>query len=206
DSDVVYAECAGTGVTPTFTKLFSTAITDGSATVAPEPGTGGFYRLTFTIPLSSLASCGVDAATPVQLYYGSSQDDNNINKDLFRGDVRLVDFTGLATITFGGGFRLAKTSAPVSGPNPPVAGQTSVYDLTVTASDTGLYPMNGVTVTDPIPSGVSIVSVGSTAGTAGWAGQTVTWSGFNLLQGGSQSMTIRVSLTPTSGQIGAPAV
>ncbi|MCU1448853.1 MAG: thrombospondin, partial [Acidimicrobiales bacterium] len=205
DSDLIYAKCAGSAAN-NWSKLFSTGVTDGSAAVTPEPGPEGYYRLAFTIPLSSLASCGVTATTPVQLFYGTSQAGNLdvINKDFFRGDS--VDFTGLATIQFGGGFGVAKTSTPVSGPNPPVVNQASVYDLKVTASNTGLYQVNAVSVSDPIPAGVEIVSVSATAGTASAAGQNVTWSGFNLQAGGSQSMTIRVSTTPTSSQIGTPVV
>jgi uncharacterized repeat protein (TIGR01451 family) len=205
DSDLIYAKCAG-NPTNTWSKLFSTGVTDGSAAVTPEPGPEGYYRMSFTIPLSSLASCGVTATTGVQLFYGTSQAGNLdvINKDFFRGSS--VDFTGLATIQFGGGFGVAKTSTSVSGPNPPVVNQTSVYDLVVTASNTGLYQVNAVSVSDPIPAGVAIVSVSATAGTASSAGQNVTWSGFNLQAGGSQSMTIRVSTTPTSSQIGAPVV
>src|SRR5207302_2420125 len=56
------------------------------------------------------------------------------------------------------------------------------------------------------PAGVNVVSVSASAGTASAVGQNVAWSGFNLQAGGSQTMTVRVSTTPTSAQLGAPVV
>ncbi|MFN2624807.1 MAG: hypothetical protein ABR520_01830, partial [Mycobacteriales bacterium] len=154
-TDTIYAKCAG-ALTDNYTKSAAQAITDGELSVVAD---GTLFRMTFTVPLSSLATCGITASTPVQMFFGTGTNNNDpeaLNKDLFIGNT--VNFNVVPPITFAGSLALAKTATFVSGANPPVVGQVSTYDLAVTATAQSLYTLTNVSITDTLPAGVTIVS------------------------------------------------
>ncbi|MDX6199719.1 MAG: large repetitive protein [Actinomycetota bacterium] len=204
-ADYIYAKCVGQA--DNFDITVDDATTNGGFTVTPMTGTP-YYRVDWDIPLASLTACGITPTTPVQLYYGTSTAANLdvINKDLFRTGDSSVTFGGLATIQLGGSLALTKTATPVSGPNPPAPGQTSTYDLAVTATDWSMYDLSSVSVVDTLPAGVQLVSQTSPVGTIAVAGQQVSWSGFGLGAGMSATLTMRVSITPGNSAVGSPVL
>jgi LPXTG-motif cell wall-anchored protein len=172
--------------------------------VVPD-GTGQFF-VDFQVPLSSITAVmpQVTGSTPVQLFYGSSQAANLtvINKDFMTGSA--VDFTQVATVILQeASLSLAKTSAVVSGPNPPAVGQTTTYDLTLAASNSGANPLAATVITDTIPSFATIVSTSSASGSISATGQLVTWQPANIGPGGTVTATIRVSIDPARSDAGS---
>jgi uncharacterized repeat protein (TIGR01451 family) len=95
DTDYVYAGCAGAAA-PTYTLLLSTALLDGTVTVASD---GAYTRVTFNVPISTLATCGITSATTLAPFFGTSQAGplDNINKDFFLG--KSVSFGAVSTPT-----------------------------------------------------------------------------------------------------------
>lgn len=69
--------------------------------------------------------------------------------------------------------------------NNPAIGSQIAYTLTVTNS--GNAAATGVTITDTLPAGVSVVA---NLDGGGGAGNTVTWSGLTVAAGGSASVSI----------------
>lgn len=197
NTDYVYGKCFG-NATLHYNKKFSTAVGDGTASVVAEAGPEGFYRLIFSVPLSALATCGVTAATPISLNYGTSAAANLdvINKDAFDG------MPGPA-VSPTGALSLTKTVSVVTGPNPPVVGQTTTYDLVVTASNPNAFTMSNISVTDTLPGNVVILTTTASTGTAGAVGQVVSWSGFSLAPFASATLTIRVNHTPVAQDVGS---
>ena len=202
DTDYVYAKCFGQE--NNYTKLVTTAMTEGSFAVTAMTGTP-YYRVDFDIPLTSLTACGITPTTDVQLYYGTSAAANLdvINKDYFRTGDSSVSFAGLATIQLGGTLGLSKALTHVSGPQPPAPGQTTSYDLVITARDSSMYALSDVDVTDEVPSHATLVSATTTTGTATVSGGQVHWSGFGLAAGTTATLTLRVSVTPTNSDVGS---
>lgn len=171
--------------------------------VLPD-GTGEFF-IDFQVPISAVTSVipQVTATTSVQLFYGTSQAANLtvINKDFMTGSA--VSFAAAAPVTLQEAvLDLSKTYSHVSGPNPPSVGQTSTYDLIITASNAGTNPLQGAAVTDTIPANVSIVSTSTASGTISRAGQVVTWNAASIAPGGNATATIRVSATPQGPDAG----
>jgi uncharacterized repeat protein (TIGR01451 family) len=201
-ADYIYAKCVGQ--VDNYDITVNAATAGGAFAVTPMAGTP-YYRVDWDIPLASLTSCGITPTTPVQLYYGTSTAANLdiINKDYFRTGDSAVTFGGLATIQLGGSLAVTKTATPVSGPNPPAPGQTSTYDLAVTATDWSMYDLTGVQVVDTLPADVQLVSQTATVGTVSVSGQQVTWSGFGLGAGMNATLTMRVSITPTNAAVGS---
>lgn len=200
NTDFLYVMCSGKKTTPHYTLNAAQALADGTIGVSP---TGSYFLLTFSLPLSALAPCGVISSTSVQLFFGTSQANelDVINKDFFTGTG--LNFTVVPPISFGGTLDVTKTATAVSGPNPPVLGQTTTYDLVVTAKNPSAYALSGVSVTDTLPTDVAIQSVTVSAGTGVQSDQTVTWDGFGLVAGASETLTIRVTVTPASADVGA---
>lgn len=92
----------------------------------------------------------------------------------------------------------AKTSV-VSGPDPPVVGSETVYELTITVWNIGGSDVENVVVEDTISLDVSFVSVGTPSqGSASEFEGTITWNVGTLSPGDSETLTFRVSLTPGS--------
>lgn len=146
----------------------------------------------------------ITATTPIRAFYGTSAAANIavINKDYMSGDA--TSFEGLRTTTLNEAtLSLSKSSTLVSGTNPPKATKTSVYDLTLTASNTGSNPMTNVTITDSIPSGVTLVSQSTSSGSITASGSALSWTPATPI-GIGESVTgkIRVSVTPTAAQRG----
>ncbi|HUP69124.1 MAG TPA: hypothetical protein VM142_04840 [Acidimicrobiales bacterium] len=201
NTDFLYVMCSGKKTTPHYTVNATQALANGTIAVT---STGSYFLLTFNVPLSALAPCGVISSTGVQLFFGTSQANelDVINKDYFTGTG--LNFTVVPPISFGGTLDLTKTATAVSGPNPPVLGQTTTYDLVVTAKNPSAYALSGVSVTDTLPDWVAIQSpLTASVDTASATGQTVTWSGFGLVAGASETLTIPVSVTPTATDVGS---
>ena len=73
-------------------------------------------------------------------------------------------------------------------------GPGSALDYAITLSNVGTGDASGVTLTDRVPSGTSFASA-SDGGTA--AGQTVTWSGLAVPAGGSVTVALHLTISPT---------
>ncbi len=86
--------------------------------------------------------------------------------------------------------RLAKTATP----NPVVAGQTVTYVLTVT--NDGPSDALAVSVTDTLPTGLTIDSVTSPTMTCGDSGQTATCTQATLVDGGTAVVTVVADVDP----------
>lgn len=201
NTDFLYVMCSGKKTTPHYTVNATQALAGGTIGVTP---TGSYFLLTFTVPLSALAPCGVVSSTAVQIFFGTSQANelDVINKDFFTGTG--LNFTVVPPISFGGTLDVTKTATALSGPNPPVLGQTTTYDLVVTAKNPSAYALSDVSVTDTLPAGVAIQSLTASAGTVSATGQDLLWNGFGLVAGASRTLTIRVSVTPASANVGSP--
>lgn len=197
NTDYVYAGCAGAAV-PTYTRLASTAIGDGSLLAAAD---GGFFRMTFNVPLSALASCGITATTAMAPFVGTSQAGplENINKDFFLGNSVsfaavntppvAVDDTHAAT---GGG-----AAAPVS-----VLVNDSDADgdpLVVTAVDT-----TGTVGSVSIATDSKSVSYTPPAVVAAGTTTTFTYT-ISDGNGGSDVATVTVTLS-ANGEVNTPPV
>lgn len=79
-----------------------------------------------------------------------------------------------------------------------VSGRTIVYSITVT--NDGPADAVGAALADPLPSGVSFVSVGSTQGTCS-GGKTIACGFGTLASGQSATVTIKVNRTDTRNAI-----
>jgi hypothetical protein len=211
--DTVYVGNApGTGITdvyqftkdpPAFDPL--NAVGTGARVVAAG---GSQYFIDWQIPVSSLVAASggaITTSTPVRLFFGSSAAANlaTINKDYMTGGA--VSFTGLGIVTLSPPtLTLMESKASVSGPNPPQATVASVYDITVTAHNTGGSSLFSPSIVVTIPAGVSIVSQSSATGSIGAVGQTVTWTPGTMAGGAATiSATIRVSVTPAVPDVGS---
>jgi hypothetical protein len=147
----------------------------------------------------------ITTSTPVRLFFGSSTAANlaTINKDYMTGSA--VSFANLGTVVLSPPtLTLTQSKSLVSGPNPPQATLTSVYDITVTARNTGGSNLLTPSIAVTMPAGVSIVSQTTATGSIGAAGQVVTWSPGTMAGGAATiSATIRVSVTPGLADVGS---
>jgi hypothetical protein len=211
--DKVYVGNApGTGITDiyqfnTVAPAFDPTNAVGTGARVVSAG-GGQYFIDWQIPVSTLNTVSggaVTSSTPVRLFFGSSAAANlaTINKDYMTGSA--VSFTGLGTVTLSPPtLTLTESKSLVSGANPPQATAPSVYDITVTAQNTGGSNLLSPSIVVTIPAGVSIVSQSSATGSIGASGQTVTWTPGTMAGGASTiSATIRVSITPTIPDVGS---
>jgi len=91
----------------------------------------------------------------------------------------------------------ATPPAWISGPDPPVVGFTTVYELTITVTNTGGSDVTGVWVNDTISSSVTFVSLGTPSqGTAQYVAPKIKWNVGTLSPGVSATLTFQVSVTP----------
>ena len=210
--DTVYVGNApGTGITdvyqfntaaPAFDPL--NAVGTGARVVAAG---GGQYFIDWQVPVSTLTTASgglVTPSTPVRLFFGSSAAANlaTINKDYMTGAA--ISFANVATVTLSPPtLTFTQSKSHVSGPNPPQDGSASVYDVLVTAQNTGGSSLFSPSIAVVMPAGISIVSQSTATGSIGAVGQTVTWTPGTMLGGAAAiSATIRVSVTPGVGDIG----
>ncbi|HYF79533.1 MAG TPA: Ig-like domain-containing protein, partial [Symbiobacteriaceae bacterium] len=202
-TDYVYVVKAdNTGMVPIYTPIYSGGTWSG-ARATPTSGGTGEYFIEIQVPISAITALAPDitATTPVQLFYGSSQAANlaTINKDFMTGSS--VSFAGLAAPNLGqGAISLSYASAAVSGPNPPVVYRQTTYDLTLTASNTGLNRIGSVSISDTLPAGVSILNTSTSSGSISSSGQTFSWTPNPIFGGTSTTATIRVAVTPAAAQ------
>lgn len=104
------------------------------------------------------------------------------------------------------------TNGVVSGPNPPLVGQTTTFEIEIEVTNTGYDNGVEVVVNDAIPSGVNFEGIVSTShGTATYNSTTgeLIWNIGNLLgktssppNGESALLRFQVSVTPTAAQDG----
>jgi len=69
----------------------------------------------------------------------------------------------------------------------------STYHYTVTANNQGIANASSVSVSDPLPAGVTYVSSSASAGSASYSAGTVTWNAGALNMGQSATLTITVT-------------
>ena len=211
--DRVYVGNApGTGITDVYqfnttAPAFDPTNAVGTGARVVSAGSGQYY-IDWQVPVSSLISASggsLSASTPVRLFFGSSAAANlaTINKDYMTGSA--VSFANLGTVVLSSPtLTLTESKALVSGPNPPQATATSVYDITVTAENDGGSNLYSTSIVVTIPAGVSIVTTSTATGSIGAVGQSVTWSPGTLTGGAATvSATIRVSVTPSGADVGS---
>ncbi len=85
----------------------------------------------------------------------------------------------------------ADVAVAISAPSSVNQGDTLTY--TIAVSNNGPYQATNVTLTDPLPSGVTFSSVSTTAGTCSQASGTVTCALGTISNGGSATVTLLVS-------------
>lgn len=201
--DYVYvASAPGTTVTSVYEYPFTG--TSAGMRVVPD-GTGQWF-IDYQVPITritALSGGAVTAATPIQLYYGTSTAANlaTLTKDLMAGETTTVSFDGLSVVSLSpAALTVSSDKTYVSGPNPPRAGDTTRYTLTLSTTNTGGGELSGASATATLPAGVSYVS-----GPAGVSesGGTVTWNAGTLLPGATKTATFTVDLTPTVAMEGA---
>jgi uncharacterized repeat protein (TIGR01451 family) len=90
-------------------------------------------------------------------------------------------------------------TAVISGPDPPIVGKTTVYEITITVKNTGGKDVTSVKVEDTISSDVSFVGVGTPSqGSAAYISPKIVWNVGTLAPSATATLTFRVSLTPTT--------
>ena len=87
-------------------------------------------------------------------------------------------------------------TAVISGPDPPVAGFPTVYELTITVTNPGGSDVNNIVAQDTISSDVTFVSVGTPSkGFAIPPTPPIVWNVGTLTPGASGTLTFRVNVT-----------
>ena len=90
----------------------------------------------------------------------------------------------------------------VSGPNPPIVGQTTTYELLITVENIGEDNAVFVNVTDTIPADVTCVcAFDESQGTASYSAPTVTWNVGTLAPTASATLYFQVSVTPAEADL-----
>jgi len=116
--------------------------------------------------------------------------------------------TGAATVTVyvpgePGELSVDKTlKAVISGPDPPVVGYKTVYELAIAVTNTGGWDVADVSVEDTVSSDVAFEGVGTPSqGSATVTSTTppkIVWNVGTLIPGASATLTFQVSVTPTT--------
>ena len=186
-----------------------TEIPGARLTNAATAGAPAETFLDFRVPLSdiTLVAPSITPTTPLQFFYGSSAAANltTINKDFMSNDGETCALVGCAEVIIGPsriGLTWTDTPAAVSGPNPPQVGAQSVYDLTVTANNTGLNELSAIEIVDDLPAGVTVLSTTTASGSASMTDQHLLWTPDPLAPGEEASLTIRAVVTPGAGTAG----
>ena len=179
----------------------------------------------YTLTLNSTAGGSVttpgegtytyDAGTVVSISATPASDYNFVN---WTGDVGTVADVNAAstTITMNGNYtitanfrmkaklEITKVANYVSGPNPPLVGATTTYDLVITVKNVGDNAARSVVVKDALPADVtyksSSVSQGSLTLTGG---SSITWSVGRLTGEADATATITVTVKPTVADAGS---
>ena len=87
----------------------------------------------------------------------------------------------------------------ISGPDPPVVGYTTVYELMIVVANLGGSDVIDVEVNDTISGDVTFVSVGTPSqGNAFYDGTKIRWDVGTLTPGSHATLTFNVSVTPTA--------
>jgi len=91
-------------------------------------------------------------------------------------------------------------TAVISGPDPPVVGFTTVYELTILVTNPGGSTVTNVVVNDTTSSNVTFVSVGvpSQGSITATPPPKIVWNVGSLNAGANATLTFRVSVTPTA--------
>jgi len=90
-------------------------------------------------------------------------------------------------------------TAVISGPDPPVVGQTTIYEQTITVTNTGDWDATNVKVEDTISGDVTFLSLGTPSkGSAAYVSPKITWTVGTITHGEIETLTFRVSLTPAT--------
>lgn len=131
DVDEIYVKCEGNAAL-NYSKKASTALADGDAAVTAEPT--GLFRLSFVAPVAALASCGVTASTPVQLFFGTPQAGNLdvINKDFMIGTTTCA--TAAVDVVVRAAAPPPADPPPADPPAAPVPPSSAISDLATTGS------------------------------------------------------------------------
>jgi len=87
----------------------------------------------------------------------------------------------------------------ISGPDPPVVGYTTVYELMIVVANPGGSDVTDVEVNDTISGDVTFVSLGTPSqGSASYDGTKIIWDVGTLAPGAYANLTFQVSVRPTA--------
>jgi uncharacterized repeat protein (TIGR01451 family) len=157
-----------------------------------KPAVGGTG--TFTCTIASLALSGSATFTlSVQVSAGTL--DGTVISDLATATSNTAD-PNSSNNTFIAANTTVRTNTAdvavaISAPSNVAQGDTLAY--TIAVSNNGPYQATNVTLTDPLPSGVTFSSVSTTAGTCSQASGTVTCLLGTMSNGGSATVTLLVA-------------
>ena len=193
--DYVYTATApGTTVTQIYTYPFTSPSAGMRVLAAPD----GHWFLDYQVPIARITTASggtITAATPIQLYYGSSAAANlaTINKDFMLGDVDATSFDDLAEVSFSAPALTAASSKV--GPASPVVATPSTYTVTLTLTNPGGAETATATATATLPPGVTYVSG---PGAVSVSGSTLTWNAGALYAFDTKTVDVTLSLTPAA--------
>lgn len=213
-TDYVYVTDSVGGVVKRIYEYPFNTVTDDSRGMRFSAAGDGTYFLDFQVPIARITevsggtpaapSTPVTAATPIQLFYGSSAAANlaTINKDFMTGGA--VSFTNLATVSLSpAGLSQSSSLSYVSGPQPPATTQTTRYTATVTATNTGGGELSDVVLVIPVPADVDVVARTTASGALTGPVTSTTWSVGTLLPGQTVTATFTLDVTPAAGTTGS---
>ncbi|KQS17040.1 hypothetical protein ASG05_05700 [Frigoribacterium sp. Leaf186] len=167
-----------TGVTATGADCTVTGTTISCAVPDLAVGASTPITITGTVPATADPGAGLTNTATIA---GSLTDPDRTDNTA----------TAAATVTTAADLSIVKTYAPTT----PVAGEQVTY--TLTARNDGPSDARGVTITDPIDPGVTLVSAGVDGGTCDIVGNVVvTCDAGTLAAGATRTATISVILAP----------
>lgn len=143
------------------------------------------------------------ASVPPRIYYIKAMaDSNHALAEANENNNNCTSFHPVTVYSVGLGELFvdkAKTSV-ISGPDPPVVGLTTVYQLTITVANIGGNAVTTVAVEDVVSSDVTFAGVGapSQGSVTAIPPPKIVWNVDTLAPGASASLTFRVSVTPVA--------
>ncbi|NNE12794.1 MAG: hypothetical protein HKN41_11195, partial [Ilumatobacter sp.] len=195
ENDVVYvAAASGSPESVVYEPVVPNGTATGAGRVLAD-GVGGFF-VDFQVPISAISAVApaVTPSAPVQLFFGTSTSNTNINKDYMTGDG--VSFVGLATVALDGS-PVGDTSTEIAITSPTSA-TTSFPNISGTGESgaTIEVSIDGQTLTTTVaPDGTWSVSAASAITDGSYSVTATATDTFGNTAIDSQTLTIDASTT-----------